>query len=63
MPAIQDVHLVDCYINPAQTAVRAKAALTLVSRAKLRVANLFEVDESGRIVSQENHFDPRPALA
>jgi hypothetical protein len=63
LPAIQDVELVDLYFNDEQTAIMAKATLTLVSGATLRVADLFEVNEAGLIVSQENHFDPRPALA
>jgi hypothetical protein len=28
----------------------------------LRVADMFEVDSEGRITTQENHYDPRPAL-
>lgn len=63
LPAIQDVRLEDCYINETQTAVMAKAELTLVTGAHLRVADLFVVDEQGQITAQENHFDPRPALA
>ena len=39
-----------------------KTELTLATGAKLRVADLFEVDEAGQITAQENHFDPRPAL-
>lgn len=62
LPAIQDVSVEEYYINSGQTAVMAKAEVTLASGAKLRVADLFEVNESGQIVNQENHFDPRPAL-
>ena len=62
LPAIQNVQLEDTYINAAQTAVMGKAELTLVTGAKLRVADLFEVNDEGEIVSQENHYDPRPAL-
>jgi len=62
LPAIQDVELEDCYVNAAQTAVMGKAELTLVTGAKLRVADLFRINEAGEIVNQENHFDPRPAL-
>ena len=62
LPAIQGVQLLDTYVNATQTAVMGKAELTLVTGAKLRVADLFEVNEAGEIMSQENHFDPRPAL-
>ena len=62
LPAIADVQFEDCYINAAQTAVMGKAELILATGAKLRVADLFEVDEAGQITAQENHFDPRPAL-
>ena len=62
LPAIQGVQLLDTYVNATQTAVMGKAELTLVTGAKLRVADLFEVSEAGEIMSQENHFDPRPAL-
>ena len=62
LPAIQSVQLVDCYINAERTAVMGKATLTLVTGAKLRVADLFEVNDAGQITAQENHFDPRPAL-
>jgi hypothetical protein len=29
----------------------------------LRVVDRFTVDAAGRITQQENHYDPRPALA
>ncbi len=62
LPAIQDVQWEDGYVNAGQTAVMGRAELTMVSGARLRVADWFEVDASGQITAQENHFDPRPAL-
>lgn len=62
LPAIATVELEDCYVNAAGTAVMGKALLTLVTGARLRVADLFVVDAAGQITAQENHYDPRPAL-
>lgn len=63
LPAIREVRFEDCYINATQTAAMGKAELTLATGARLRVADLFEIDAAGQITAQENHFDPRPALA
>jgi hypothetical protein len=62
LPALGEVTLVDCYFNEPLTAVVGKAEITLANGRTLRVADLFEVDEQGRISAQENHYDPRPAL-
>ena len=62
LPAIAEVRLVDWYLNESLTAVVGKADLLLTTGSRLRVADLFEVDEAGRIIAQENHYDPRPAL-
>ncbi|MBI1896419.1 MAG: hypothetical protein HYZ57_12395 [Acidobacteria bacterium] len=62
LPALREVRLVDCYTNESLTAVVAKAEVSLANGARLRVADLFEVDGSGQIVAQENHYDPRPAM-
>jgi hypothetical protein len=63
LPALGEVHLVDWFINESLTAVVGKAEISLANGRTLRVADLFEVDENGRIVAQENHYDPRPALS
>ena len=62
LPVIAAVEVEDCYVNLAGTAVMGKAVLTLVTGARLRVADLFVVDAEGQITEQENHYDPRPAL-
>jgi hypothetical protein len=62
LPAIADVRLVDVYVNQSMTAAMGKADLTLANGKRLRVADLFEVDDNGLIVAQENHYDPRPAM-
>jgi hypothetical protein len=63
LPALGEVRLVDWYVNDSLTAVVGKAEITLTNGRTLRVADLFEVDNDGRIVAQENHYDPRPALS
>ena len=63
LPALGEVRLMDWYVNASLTAVVGKAEITIANGRKLRVADLFEVDESGQITAQENHFDPRPALS
>jgi hypothetical protein len=51
-------------MNDDLTAIMTKAEVGVLQPAcVLRVADLFEVDMAGRITAQENHFDPRPALA
>jgi hypothetical protein len=54
---------VDWYINQSLTAMVGKAEISLANGRTPRVADLFEVDENGQIVAQENHYDPRPALS
>lgn len=63
-PALEGlkVRIADYYINASQTAIVVEAEITigvLNPPATLRVADRFTVDSSGRIVEQENHFDPR----
>jgi hypothetical protein len=62
LPALGEVRLLDYYVNESLTAIVGKADITLANGRTLRVADLFEVDQSGRITAQENHYDPRPAL-
>ena len=51
------------FLNEDLTAIVTKAEVGILQpRCVLRVADLFEVDAEGRITSQENHYDPRPAL-
>ena len=63
LPALGEVRLVDWYSNESLTAVVGKADISLANGRTLRVADLFEIDELGQIVAQENHYDPRPAGA
>lgn len=63
-PALEGVQvkLLDVYVNETLTGVVAEAEVTitvLTPPVTLRVADRFTVNEQGRIVEQENHFDPR----
>jgi ABC-type multidrug transport system fused ATPase/permease subunit len=56
------ITVVDHYINASLTSIVTEAEITITvvdPPATLRVADRFTVDEDGRIVEQENHFDPR----
>jgi hypothetical protein len=63
LPALGEVRLVDWYVNESLTAIVGKAEITLANGRTLRVADVFEVDGSGHITVQENHYDPRPAIS
>jgi hypothetical protein len=63
-PALEGVHIrvLDHYVNEALTSIIAEAEITMTRvtpPATLRVADRFTVNAAGRIVEQENHFDPR----
>lgn len=57
-----EINVLDCYFNEDLTAVCAEALITLnvmKPPLTLRVADRFTVNAEGKIVEQENHFDPR----
>ncbi|MBL8172386.1 MAG: nuclear transport factor 2 family protein [Acidobacteria bacterium] len=63
-PALEGVEIVvlDYYFNESLTAVCAEATITLNVMSPpvtLRVADRFTVTVEGKIIEQENHFDPR----
>jgi hypothetical protein len=63
-PALEGVQIrvLDHYVNEALTSIIAEAEITITRvtpPATLRVADRFTVNAAGRIVEQENHFDPR----
>jgi hypothetical protein len=63
-PALEGVqiNIFDHYINESLTSIVTEAEIKItvvVPPATLRVADRFTVNEDGRIVEQENHFDPR----
>ena len=63
-PALEGVKvkILDHYINDSLTGIITEAEITINAvepPATLRVADRFNVNEQGKIVEQENHFDPR----
>ncbi len=62
-PALEGVSIkiIDHFYNDSLTGVIAKADFTLAGPGiTLRVADLFIVNEEGKITEQENHFDATP---
>ncbi len=58
--ALGAVRVLDHYYNDELTAICVEAEVGIVGVAQpLRVADRFTVDSEGKIVEQENHFDPR----
>jgi hypothetical protein len=60
VPALGEVNIIEHYINDELTAIVTEAEIHTVNpRATLRVADRFTVNNVGKIIEQENHFDPR----
>jgi catechol 2,3-dioxygenase-like lactoylglutathione lyase family enzyme len=60
LPLIGEVRVLDYYVNDELTGITATALVGITSPAvTLRVADRFTIDAAGRIVEQENHYDPR----
>ncbi|MBI4607820.1 MAG: VOC family protein [Candidatus Rokubacteria bacterium] len=62
VPAVGKVTVLDHYINDSLTAICSEALVEVVAvkpPATLRVADRFTVNREGKIIEQENHFDPR----
>lgn len=63
-PALDGVRIrvLDHYVNDMLTAIVTEAEITITAvnpPVTLRVADRFTIDADGKIVEQENHFDPR----
>lgn len=60
VPALGAVKVVEHYMNEQLTAIITEAEIrTIHPQATLRVADRFTVNAAGKIIEQENHFDPR----
>jgi hypothetical protein len=60
VPALGEIHVIEHYINDSMTAIITEAEIhTVKPPATLRVADRFTVSTAGKIIEQENHFDPR----
>ncbi len=56
------VRILDHYINETSTAIVTEAEVTITALdppVTLRVADRFTASDEGKILEQENHFDPR----
>ncbi len=59
-PMLWEARIVSHYFNDDLTAIVTEADIhTRNPKATLRVADRFVVNDAGRIIEQENHFDPR----
>lgn len=59
-PLLWQVQVVAHYYNEDLTAIVTEADIHIREpKATLRVADRFVVNRAGKIVEQENHFDPR----
>lgn len=59
-PLLWETRVLGHYFNDDLTGIITEADIhTRNPRAVLRVADRFTVNQVGRIVEQENHFDPR----
>jgi hypothetical protein len=62
-PAIGAVEVRTIYFSDDLRSVAAHATIDMTQPpCQLSVVDRFVVDDDGRIVEQENHFDPRPAM-
>lgn len=59
--ALEGVEVIDYFFNDALTAICVRADVTLKTGKVLRVADLFRFSADGKVIEQENHYDPRPA--
>ena len=63
-PVLGETRVIEHYLNDALTAIATHADVGITEPSCiLRVVDRFIVDPDGRIIEQENHYDPRPAIA
>jgi hypothetical protein len=63
-PALGRVEVIEHHIGDGRRSIATRADVHLTRPPSvLRVLDRFVVDDAGLIVEQENHFDPRPAMA
>ena len=62
-PVLGEVRVIEHYFDEELTTVATRTDLGITDPpGTLRVLDRFTVDADGKIVEQENHYDPRPAL-
>ena len=63
-PVLGEMRVVEHYINEELTTIATRSDVGITNPpCTLRVVDRFTVSADGKIVEQENHYDPRPALA
>ena len=62
LPALEKVEVLRHYLSEDGVCTRANVWLATDPPRVLRVVDCFRIS-NGKIVEQENHYDPRPALA
>lgn len=63
-PVLGEAKVIEHYFSEDLTTIATRADVGITHPPSvLRVVDRFSVDAAGRITHQENHYDPRPALA
>ncbi|MEX2272665.1 MAG: nuclear transport factor 2 family protein [Vicinamibacterales bacterium] len=63
-PVLGEAKVIEHYFSEDLTSIATRADVGITDPPSvLRVVDRFTVDADGRITAQENHYDPRPALA
>lgn len=63
-PVLGETRVLEHYFNEDLTAIATRADVGITDpQCLLRVVDRFTVDAEGRITAQENHYDPRAAIA
>ena len=58
---VGDVTFIDSYVNEEETSVTAEFHCQILQPVcVLRIIDRFKINEEGKIIEQENFFDPRP---
>lgn len=61
LPSLGKINVIRHFVEGDWVATRADVGLAAKPDNPLRVIDAFRI-ENGKIVEQENHYDPRPAL-
>jgi hypothetical protein len=62
-PVLGRARVIEHYLNDDLTAIATRADVEITDPpCTLRVVDRFTVNADGKIIEQENHYDPRPAL-
>ncbi|MFQ6026828.1 MAG: nuclear transport factor 2 family protein [Dehalococcoidia bacterium] len=63
-PLLGEMQVIDHYFNEDLTIIASRSDVGISNPpCTLRVVDRFTVNTEGKITEQENHYDPRPALA